>query len=545
MAANASAKNNPRVSKSLYHSFFDNALDGLVYCQMIFDKQGTPVDCRYIQVNQAFEKLTGLKGVVGKKATEVLPGIAASNPELFKICGRVSTSGVSERFEIYVEPLARWLYVSIYSPKRKFFVATFQNITDRKQIEKDLENAKIAARNVLEDLQVEKETLAHEKAKAEATLASIGDGVIIVDSDGKITFLNQSAQNLLGWKNEEVLGKLIFDTVSLEDEKGARVSTNARPMALALSLAIATTTTTADPTYYYVRKNKTKLPAAIMVTPIMLEGKVIGAIEVFRDITKEREVDRAKTEFVSLASHQLRTPLSSVRWYSDMLLDGDAGTINEKQKQYLEKIEQSNLRMIELVNTLLHVSRLELGMTQVRVGSVQLQSIITEVLQDMESFWRKKEVSVKVKIPKKLLPVMTDVKLVRIVIENLISNAIKYTAPHGTVKIVAQEVPAGEHFNTRTASRKSIGMSVSDSGIGIPKGSQGKIFDKLFRAENAQKMDSDGVGLGLYLTRLVLERLKGEAWFTSRTGEGTSFFVLLPYAGLQQKRESRIVANLV
>ncbi len=302
---------------------------------------------------------------------------------------------------------------------------------------------------------------------------------------------------------------------------------------MALTTGTPTTTTSAGPIYYYVRKDKTKFPVAIMVTPVILDGKVIGTIEVFRNITKEREVDRAKTEFVSLASHQLRTPLSSVRWYSEMLLEGDAGQVSEKQKHYLEEIQHGNLRMIELVNTLLHVSRLELGMAQVHIENVQLSKVVTEVLQDIEPRRLKQAISVEVQIPRSLPPLMTDVNLIHIVVENLILNAIKYTSANGKVKIVAQEVSLGESFDTKTASEKSIGLSITDNGIGIPLAQQDQIFKKLFRTENAREVDTDGVGLGLYLTKLVLERMKGLIWFTSHVGKGTTFYVLLPYNGLE------------
>jgi|SRR3989344_3111376 len=150
----------PQTRQIIYESIFDNMLDGLAYCQMIFDAQKRPVDFRYILVNKNFAKLTGLEKAEGKKVTKLIPGIAAANPELFEIYGRVALGGKPEKFETYVAPLARWFSVSVYSPKKEFFVALFQNITDQKQIAKDLDEAKTAARNVLEDLRAEKNKLA-------------------------------------------------------------------------------------------------------------------------------------------------------------------------------------------------------------------------------------------------------------------------------------------------------------------------------------------------------------------------------------------------
>ena len=126
-------------------------------------------------------------------------------------------------------------------------------------------------------------------------------------------------------------------------------------------MALKNGTKTTGTTYYNIGKDQTKFPVAITVTPVVLAGKVVGTIKVFRDITYEREIDKAKTEFVSLASHQLRTPLSTVNWYAEMLLEGDVGELNGKQKKYLDEVYRSNRRMVELVNALLDVSSLELG----------------------------------------------------------------------------------------------------------------------------------------------------------------------------------------
>src|SRR3989344_4066158 len=187
---------NPKVPKNFYQSVLDNMLDGLAYCQMIFDRQGNPIDFVYIKVNKSFEKLTGLREAEGKKVTELIPGIRASNPELFEIYGRVSLTGKPERFETYVAPLSIWFLVSVYCPKNKFFVAIFQDITASKRTLNNLEDAKAAARNVLEDLQIERETLAYANSKDEALLESIGDGVIATHEGGRITLIKPVAQKM-------------------------------------------------------------------------------------------------------------------------------------------------------------------------------------------------------------------------------------------------------------------------------------------------------------------------------------------------------------
>ena len=516
----------------LSDSFFNNTLDGLAYCKMIFNPEGIPIDFLYIDVNKNFEKLTGLKNVAGKKVSEIMPIIISSNPELLEICGRVSKTGVSKKeFEVYIEPLAKWFFASVYCPKNEFFVAVFQNITARKLIEKDLENAKIAARNVLEDLQTEKETLAHAKAKDEAMLASIGDGVIIVDLAGKITFINQSAQDVLGWESAEVMGKSLFDVVPIEDESGEMVSAKARSAAVTLATGVATweegkegvslTTKTTPGIYYYIRKDKTKFPVAMNFSRVILDNKIVGAIEVFRDITREKEIDKAKSEFVSLASHQLRTPLTTISWYTEMILRGDVGVIVPSQKKYLEEIYQGNKRMVELVNTLLDVSQIELGTFKVESKPTDIIALAQSVLDEQKQNIGNKRLITNLKLGNDIPTFSTDSRLLRMVFQNLIANAVMYTPANGNIE-----------FSITLQEKKNIFIKISDTGYGIPKDQQSQIFTKLFRADNVRDKDTNGTGLGLYLAKSIVEKSGGKIWFESEENKGTTFFVSIPLHGV-------------
>ena len=505
-----------QVSSDFYRSLFDSMSDGLAYCQMIFDTQGRPVDWIYLKVNKNFEKLTGLKKIAGKKVTKAIPGIASSNPELFEIYGRVSLTGKPESFETYVKPLLRWFSVSVYSPKKKFFVAVFQDTTSQKKTEKKLKDARIAAQNVLEDLSIEKTEIETARAREEAILLSIGDGLISTDKKGNVTFINRSAEKLLSLKNEEIIGKSLAEVVHIEDEKGIPIPLQKRPINMALSVGTTTTTTT----YYYVRKDKTKFPVAITITPIKLEGKTVGTIGIFRDITRETDVDRAKTEFVSLASHQLRTPLSVIKWYSKMLLDGDVGKMTEKQKEYLEEIHTGNERMVALVNALLSVSRIELGTFSVVPKKVNLVTICKEVLGGIKEDIARRGLHVREEF-KKVPDMKADPSYVRIIFQNLLTNAVKYTPKKGVIIITIDKKAT------------DILISVKDTGYGIPEKSKEKIFTKLYRADNVVTKDTDGTGLGLYITKSIIEQAAhGKIWFESEENKGTTFFVSLPLTGM-------------
>ena len=402
-------------------------------------------------------------------------------------------------------------------------------VTKLKESFESLGAAKIAARNVLEDLEAEKEKLAASNAKDGALLGSIGDGVIATDDRGLIMLINTAAEKLLGVKQEEVTGKVLSETIPIEDAKGLPILPGERPMSIALTTG--TTTTETGPIYFYARKDKTRFPVSMTVTPVMLGGKVIGAIEVFRDITKEQEIDHAKSEFVSLASHQLRTPLTAVSWYTEMILEGDAGAVNPEQKKYLDEIYIGNQRMIELVNVLLDVSRLELGTLKVELKTTDIRALAQSVLDEQKSESEKKKLVIIQNINKDAPPFLTDVKLLRVVFQNLLSNSINYTPEGGTVTI---EVALSD--------AKSILIKISDTGYGVPKSQQEKIFTKFFRADNVRNKDKGGTGLGLYIVKLIVEKFGGKIWFespyfveTSKGKEevqGTTFYVTLPLEGM-------------
>lgn len=497
-----------------YELFFDNSLDGLAYCQMLFDTQGQPIDFIYLEVNKNFEKLTGLRNAAGKKVTELIPEITTSNPELFEIYGKVSLSGKPERFETYVEPLVRWFLVSVYSPKKKFFVAAFQNITDQKKTGEDLENARVAARNVLEDLQVEKENLAEAKAKDEALLGSIGDGVIATDEKGNIALINKSAEKLLGLKNEEIIEKSLFEAISIEDEKGIPIPLQKRPVYVALSAG----TTTTGLTYFYVRKDKAKFPVTITVTPVKMDNKIVGAIQVFRDITREREIDKAKSEFVSLASHELRTPLTAIDGLVSMILDEEFGPVNTNLKQPLEDINTSSERLIHLVNDLLNLSRIQAGRLKYNLSYFSIFDTITEVIKILSPLAQEKKLKLQIGTVDKII-VQADRDKIEEIFDNVIGNSLKFTVK-GSITI-----------STKIMVDK-IEVYIEDTGIGIAKEDLAKLFGQFQQIESSR--GPAGTGLGLYISREIARKMGGDVWLEKSTiGIGSTFAFSLPLAKSQ------------
>ncbi len=256
------------------------------------------------------------------------------------------------------------------------------------------------------------------------------------------------------------------------------------------------------------------------------KGKAIFYVWIERDITRAKEVDQAKTEFVSLASHQLRTPLSAINWYTEMLMAGDAGDVNLEQKNYLEEIYKGSQRMVDLVNALLNVSRLELGTFVIEPIKGSLQKISDEVLEELKNQINSKKLQIIKKYNNSIPALFLDLKLTRIVFQNLLSNSVKYTPEGGSISVVID-------INPRN--KQEILVMVKDSGYGIPRNQQDKVFSKLFRADNVKKMETEGTGLGLYIIKQIITHVGGSIWFDSVVDKGTTFYVTIPIDGMKKK----------
>ncbi len=238
--------------------------------------------------------------------------------------------------------------------------------------------------------------------------------------------------------------------------------------------------------------------------------------------------EKIKTEFVSLASHQLRTPLSAIAWYAEELLAGDAGKLTPRQRHYLSDIYESNRRMIALVDALLSTSRLELGTFPIKPGKVCLPEITKKVLVELKSLTRKKNLVFREIGAANIPAISADENLIEIILQNLLSNAVKYSQPGGQVEIEYRLVKKGELIGGRKIVRPSLLVRVRDQGLGIPKTQQHEIFTKLFRADNARELAIEGVGLGLYLAKSIINQSHGQIWFESEVGKGTTFYFTLP-----------------
>ena len=257
----------------------------------------------------------------------------------------------------------------------------------------------------------------------------------------------------------------------------------------------------------------------LMVTfIIILVTLVLFILTVVINQSFERlaETNRMKTEFVSIVSHQLRSPLSNLRWATEILLSGRITPVNEKQLEYLKILKENNTRMLELVSDLLIVSRIEQGKLVFKKENVSLKSIIEKKIEDEKLFAEASNVEIVFKAEEGLPNIFIDPHQIEIVIENLLDNAIRYTKEKGKIEIKLKK------------KNNNLYCEIKDEGVGIPQHDKKYIFQKFFRSENALKRQTEGSGLGLYIASSIIEKSKGKIGFESQEDIGSTFWFTLP-----------------
>ncbi|HSX53576.1 MAG TPA: HAMP domain-containing sensor histidine kinase [Patescibacteria group bacterium] len=251
----------------------------------------------------------------------------------------------------------------------------------------------------------------------------------------------------------------------------------------------------------------------IIVTTVLGILTIVIAILIAKAIIR---LDKLKTEFVSLASHQLRTPLTTINWYAETLLSESVGKLNEEQKKYLKELYGGAQRMDSLTSDLLKVSSLDLGTYASDIKTINVGETLKTTIKDQQLSIDQKGITLTTNIDPNLPTMQLDEHLLGVVFQNLLSNSVKYT-------------PKGGQININVQSKKpNVLIHISDNGIGIPRSQQSQVFAKLFRADNAQNLSANGTGLGLYIVKAMVQRMGGSIWFDSTENQGTNFYVKIP-----------------
>jgi PAS domain S-box-containing protein len=380
------------------------------------------------------------------------------------------------------------------------------------KISKQSSNSNLSAAKLANELATARQQLDESKRLNASLIASIGDGAIIVNEYGIITDINLTASKMLGYRAGELLGEWLPKALPSKDKEG-----NDIPALDRLAIKSLLSGQAASEVSSYVRKDGSIFPVAGTASPFILNGRPRGAIIVFRDVSQEVAVERAKDEFVSLASHQLRTPLTSIKLYTEMIKEDKDNNLNDELRGHLQKIEGSAISMLELVEDFLNISKLELGKLTINKTSFSAVDLINAQIERVQAVADDNGIKINFKPLDKMPNLRSDHKWLTEAIHNLLTNAIRYRNP--TKPVIKIKL---------TPKEDKLLIAIADNGIGIPKAAQAKVFDRLYRANNALEVQANGTGLGLYLVKNIVEAVGGKIWFKSKQGIGTTFFIELP-----------------
>lgn len=371
--------------------------------------------------------------------------------------------------------------------------------------EDELRRVRAALLNILEDTEEARKEAVREKNKTMAMIENLTDGILLLNHNNEVEIISPLVIDFFRKVKKEIIGKNItdlFDNEELKQLQELLIEPKRRGVNKVVKKEIA------------IGKRMD-----IEVTTVFLEegAEEGGVLIILHDITRDKLIERIKTEFVSIAAHQLRTPLSAIKWTLRMVLDGDTGEINAEQRDLLEKTYISNERMISLINDLLNVSRIEEGRFLYKQELASMEEIVSTVIESSQELLKMKKMTLTFNKPKEVLPqVSVDREKMELVVQNLLENAVKYTPEGGKLDISLEK------------NSTDIVFKIKDTGVGIPESQQSRIFTKFFRGDNVIRMETEGSGLGLYTTKNIVEAHRGKIWFDSKEGEGTTFFFTIP-----------------
>lgn len=357
--------------------------------------------------------------------------------------------------------------------------------------------------------------LINERNQTKAIITSFTDALVAYEEDFKITAFNHAAEELFNIKQEEVLGKI----ASPDWAKSSR--TQVLTQILFPSLAPSVAWRTDGDTYPRVADFSFLEPRLeLTVTSVRISsptGKILGFFKIIHDRTREEELLGAKSEFLTVAAHQIRTPLSAIKWTFESLVNGDFDPVTDSQKEALQNGLVATEKVLKMANDLLDTSNIESGKFGYEFVQTDLIGLVSKMIEGYLPTVQRHNIKIYLEPPADgLEPLKLDPLRIKIVFQNLVENAIRYNVENGEVVIRLVKKPP------------YLEVTIQDTGIGIPKEELPKLFVKFFRASNVLKYETEGTGLGLYITKNIVEAHGGKIWVESVENRGTTFHFTLP-----------------
>ena len=502
-----------RASEERYRGLFENMIEGYAYCQMIFE-DGEAQDWVYLAVNDAFETLTGLKDVTGKRVSTVIPGIRETDAGLLDIYARVSLTGQPEKFEIFVQALKMWFSVSVYSPEKEYFVAVFDVITARKQAEEEIRqlNAELEQR-VLE-----------RTAELNDLYNRAPCGYHSLDRDGVFVRINDTELDWLGYTREEVVGKMkapdLFTPASVETFQKNFPVFKERGWLENLELDM-------------VRKDGSILFVLLNATVVTDQnGRYLLSRSTMIDYTARKRAEmalqqsQAKLEaankeleaFSYSVSHDLRAPLRGIDGWSLALLEDYYDQLDAPARQYLDRVRSEAQRMGQLIDALLQLSRV--SRAEMQKSLVNLTTLAQTIVTRLQATQPEHQVEAVIQPG---LTAQGDATLLEIVLTNLLGNAWKFSGARQPARIEFGRLPTLS--SPTEEDKEKVVYFVRDNGVGFDMAYAKKLFGAFQRMHKASQFP--GTGIGLATVQRIIHRHGGRVWAEAQVDRGATFYFTL------------------
>ncbi|NJO04389.1 MAG: GAF domain-containing protein [Chloroflexaceae bacterium] len=361
-----------------------------------------------------------------------------------------------------------------------------------------------------------------------AILQSLADGVLVGDINGRVLSVNPPGADMLGSTREELL---LLDLQTILNHVLGK-----REEELPLNELLSHPTNKDNtPRRFETTVNIGMRVVNMRLGPVLLEdNEMIGVILNLRDMTREVQSDRLKTEFIGTMSHELRTPMTAIKGFTQLLVMGSLGPLNDTQREFMTTIQTNAQRMIDIINDVLELTKIETGSIDLEIRPLHLAEALSGVVSDLQQLADEREHNLTISIPPGLPLVQADANRLYEVLYNLIANAIKYTPRGGSVWVEAHEADADDLpssvRNYLLSNRRYTQIDVRDTGVGIAPEEIDRVFERFYRTDNPLKVEAGGTGLGLSLTKPLIEIMGGYIWVESELHAGTTFSFILPAA---------------
>jgi PAS domain S-box-containing protein len=366
-----------------------------------------------------------------------------------------------------------------------------------------------------------------ESTKSQAILTSIADGVVVNNAEGQTILVNPAAESILNTPSEQLVGDDFHALFSVFGTQGKDEAITAMEALLSAPEAGG------HKAFKMILEIDSRVVHAHLSPVRTQRGDFLGVVTILRDITKEVEADRAKSEFVSNVSHELRTPMTAIKGYTDLLHAQAVGPVNEEQERFLGVIKNNADRLTALINDLLEISRVETGRVRFEPQPTQIGEVISDVVNALAGQAEAKHQSLTYEIVGGLPDVMGDRDRLNQVLTNLVGNAIRYTPERGKIEVRAYLV------------EEAVRVDVQDTGIGIASEDLGRIFERFYRADHPLVREASGTGLGLSIVKMFVEMHRGRVWVESELGKGSTFTFIIPVPAQVKEEGRRIPPHLM